>query len=113
MAYVHTIWYKKLKDIAKQSGVTGTVVDVCGLESTGGGYYPAFRVENGEVLELLSTDIGDDLIRSLVESETERTINLSFLESLNIWTFYFCDDWTLEKLGTRQKERFLLNKLAT
>jgi len=99
---------QQLKDILLLTKITGTVIDACAAESTGGGDYPAYSVKEGIIVETLTPDTGD-LIFSFIRAE-EYDTNLPFLEALNIWSFYMCDDWTIEKLGTRQQQRFLLNE---
>ena len=99
---------QQLKDILLLTKITGTVIDACAAESTGEGYYPAYSVKEGVIVETLTPDTGD-LIFSFISAE-EYDTNLPFLEALNIWSFYMCDDWTIEKLGTRQQQRFLLGE---
>lgn len=98
----------QLKEILLLTRITGTVIDACAAESAGGGYYPAYSVKKGVIVETLTPDAGDKLF-SFISAE-EHDSNLPFLEALNVWSFYMCDDWTIEKIGTRQQERFLLNE---
>ena len=99
---------QQLKSLLLQSKITGTVIDACAAEASGRGYYPAYSVKEGVIVEILTPDTGD-LLFSFINAE-EYDTNLPFLEALNIWSFYMCDDWTIEKLGTRQQQRFLLSE---
>lgn len=98
-----------LKELAKSKKITGTIIDCCAVETSGVGCYPAFKLVDGEIKSLLSNDVGY-LLHAMLDSETNHKETLPFLESLNVWFFYYRDTWTLEKIGSDQKVKFLFNE---
>lgn len=99
---------QQLKSLLLQSKITGTVIDACAAEASGGGYYPAYAVKDGVIVETLTPNIGD-LLFSFLNAEDDYMV-LPFLKALNVWSFYVCDNWIIEKLGTEQQEIFVLNE---
>ena len=78
--------------------LTGIFIECTAMESTGGGFYPAFLAQKGKVLGKISSDVGE-LAYTLLHQHTEN-INMAELDVQNIYVYGYVDGPRIEKLGT-------------
>ena len=64
----------KMVKLANQQQISGVVIDVQWMESSGGGPYPAFKFQNGKYIGLESENVGD-LVYDLNDPEVEMDRN--------------------------------------
>ena len=81
--------------LIKYSNISGVLINMTDLESSGGGYYPSFLIENGEMVRMLCPDIGDNVYK-LLDTPPEQLYD-------NTWSLFMGDDgWTIVDLKTQQ-----------
>lgn len=78
--------------------LSGTFIDCTAMESTGGGFYPAYFAIKGKVVGKISSDVGQlahDLINQHVEGK-----DLESLAEQNIFCYGYVDGPQIDHLGT-------------
>lgn len=78
--------------------LSGFFIDCTAMESSGGGYYPAWLVENGKVLAQISTDVGQ-MAYDLINRHTE-AIDMDSLAEQRIFCFGYANGPYIYRLGT-------------
>ena len=88
----------EFQHMIKHYNLSGFFIDCTAMESSGGGFYPAFLAEDGKVISKVSDDVGE-MAYDLINRHTN-AIDMEDLAEQNIFCFGYVDGPQIDHLGT-------------